>query len=242
MQSLAGQTLLVTRPEHQVGPLITMIHDLQGSALHLPVLSVVPKPHQLPSLAYDWVIFISRNAVRYGVQSCLQLASATPQWLAVGASTAASLRECLPEGCMVIQPVLQQSSEGLLALPELQQVQGQRILIVRGVGGKALLGETLSERGASVTYLEVYQRDLPQQINPLTAQQVQQINFILLTSCHSMMNLHQLCGEHWPALCRIPCIVASQSMVDQGLQLGLRHLGVARSACDADMLQAVLEY
>ena len=49
-------------------------------------------------------------------------------------------------------------SEHLLASPEFAHVQGQRILIVRGGGGRELLAEQLTARGAEVAYAEVYDR------------------------------------------------------------------------------------
>jgi uroporphyrinogen-III synthase len=52
-------------------------------------------------------------------------------------------------------------SEALLALPALQNVQGQNVVIVRGIseaGGRAHLQVTLRERGAHVAMLECYVR------------------------------------------------------------------------------------
>ena len=51
-------------------------------------------------------------------------------------------------------------SEAVLELPALgaERVKGRTVLIVRGEGGRELLGQALEERGADVQYLEVYRR------------------------------------------------------------------------------------
>jgi uroporphyrinogen-III synthase len=49
-------------------------------------------------------------------------------------------------------------SESLLATTPLANIQGQRILIVRGLGGRELLRDTLTARGAEVTIAEIYER------------------------------------------------------------------------------------
>ncbi len=53
-------------------------------------------------------------------------------------------------------------SEGLLALPELADVAGKRIVIFRGNGGREFLGDTLRARGASVDHVGCYRREIPQ--------------------------------------------------------------------------------
>jgi uroporphyrinogen-III synthase len=50
-------------------------------------------------------------------------------------------------------------SEALLAMPELAHMAGQRVLIVRGTGGRELLAEVLTARGAQVQYAEMYTRE-----------------------------------------------------------------------------------
>ena len=80
---------------------------------------------------------------------------AQQRYWAVGERTAQVLEAA---GLDVERPERDMSSEGLLALPGLKQVQGQRTLIVRGEGGRQLIAETLRARGASVDSLCCYRR------------------------------------------------------------------------------------
>jgi uroporphyrinogen-III synthase len=78
----------------------------------------------------------------------------------VGQGSAKALRESGISN--IIAPAEHFDSEGLLALPELQNVSGWRVMIFRGDGGRELLGNTLRERGATVEYVSCYQRSKPQ--------------------------------------------------------------------------------
>ena len=72
-------------------------------------------------------------------------------------------------------------SEGLIALAALQNVARKNVLIIRGDGGRELIAEKLSDRGASVHYFESYRRvwrNLP--IELIKTWQQQQINCILV--------------------------------------------------------------
>lgn len=109
---------------------------------------------------YDAVFFVSANAADRGLDA---VAGYWPQWpagvavYAVGERTAAVLRGAALE----VNVPARADSEGLLALPSLQGMQGRRCLIVRGEGGRTLLGDTLQARGAEVDVLELYRRALP---------------------------------------------------------------------------------
>jgi uroporphyrinogen-III synthase len=79
----------------------------------------------------------------------------------VGQGSAKALRELGIAN--VIAPTERFDSEGLLALPELQDVTGWRVMIFRGDGGRELLGDTLKARGATVEYATCYVRSKPNQ-------------------------------------------------------------------------------
>jgi uroporphyrinogen-III synthase len=111
---------------------------------------------------FDLAIFISPNAVRYGMEAIREVGTnpATLKIATVGQGSASALQALGIE--KVLTPQLRFDSEALLALPELQNVNRQRVIIFRGNGGRELLGETLKERGAEVVYAECYQRIKPQ--------------------------------------------------------------------------------
>jgi len=75
-------------------------------------------------------------------------------WLAVGNGTAAALRT---EGIDAVAPA-RMDSEGLLALPALQQVQGLAVGLVTAPGGRGELAPALQRRGAHVLRADVYER------------------------------------------------------------------------------------
>ena len=122
-----------------------------------------------------------------------------------GESTAAAL-EAAGVG-PVLRPDEGASSEALLALPELaaDSVAGTCIVIVRGEGGRPVLGDTLSKRGARVAYAEVYRRarpgDDPGALARLGA--AGGIDVVVITSVAGFDNLFALLGEPAAAWLRL---------------------------------------
>lgn len=150
---LTGLTVLVTRPLPSAGPLCERMIAQGAQALALPVLDIAAHEHALPDQPYDLLIFISANAVQFG--HAVLAAQPQARLAAVGASTAQAL---IAAGHAVdVAPDSATSSEALLAHP-LLQTPPSRILIVRGVGGRELLHDTLTARGATVDTIEVYRR------------------------------------------------------------------------------------
>lgn len=154
--------VILTRPEGENEALAERLIGHEVLTLPLIQLSELPLSEVMKKTVtdldlFDEIIFVSKSAVRYAMPL---LDSYWPQWplklkwLAVGESTAAQLE---PFGVHPSYP-LQPGSEGLLALPELSEVDRHRILISRGRGGRELLASELGRRGARVEYLETYER------------------------------------------------------------------------------------
>ena len=231
MHDLTGFTVVITRPEHQAGPLIQRIQDAGGTVISFPVLAIEAPQHPEPiyeilsDLAhYDLAIFISANAVEYGLRFVVQRGPwpATLTVAAVGAATARALEEHQLK--VSIAPASGFNSEALLACPELQNVAGKRIVIFRGEGGRELLAETLRQRGAEVRYVEVYRRAKPA-ADPavlLDAWSRGAVNAVVVTSNEGLQNFFDLAGAAGqPYLRKTPLLVMSARAVELAKQLGI---------------------
>lgn len=200
--SLAGVSVLVTRPIEQSVGLATAIEKRGGIAIRAPMIVIAdlsagdPNNRSKPAPAdFDIAIFSSKNAVEYGLRSVSAAGTAVSLTdkavYAVGLGTAATLAN---HGiAQVSVPGDGFNSEGLLRLDGLSEraVNGRQIIIFRGVGGRELLAETLRKRGAKVQYQACYERRKPdfQLSAVLAAHRVKSPDVGLATSIESLHNL-----------------------------------------------------
>lgn len=230
---LAGVSVLVTRPRPQAGGLCRAIARAGGRPLCLPAVEIVPPARPGPARErlrqaghYDWVIFVSRNAVRAAAPWLdPPLAELAPRTAAVGAGTARALSEL---GCAAaVVPSAGGSSEALLAHPALRRGSGRKILIVRGAGGRELLARSLRARGARVDYAEVYRRRRPQ----LSSGDLQRTlgdgmpGLVTATSGQILENLVEMipAGPLRRALLAAQLVVVSERMIKLARTLGFER-------------------
>ena len=161
---------------------------------------------------------------------------------AVGKKTAGALQKQGYQADLV--PRQGFTSEALLALPETQQMDGRRILIFRGQGGRELLAETLRERGAHVDYVEVYRRIRPKNVTSQLKQHhdKQQLDIIAITSSEGLLNLLTLLDNpDW--IKAVPLLVGSQRMMETARQAGFTGtLVIADNPGDEAMLEALIHW
>lgn len=242
---LGGRGVLVTRPSAQAAGLCRLIENAGGRAIAFPTILIAPpaEPERARrALAADWdlMIFVSRNAVERAIPLLPghRLPDKTPL-AAVGQGTARALEAAGRSPDLV--PAGRFDSESLLALPELADMQGRRLLIVRGQGGRGLLGDTLTKRGAELQYAEVYRRTLPEvDPAPLLERWQGDIQLATATSQEILDNLITLLGEAGrDRLLATPLVVVSERTRQSALRQGSIHVELAERADDQALLAAL---
>jgi uroporphyrinogen-III synthase len=176
---------------------------------------------------YDWAAFVSPNAVEKGAGTVLAH-RAWPAHLRVatiGRSSEAALAK-LGIG-QVVSPQDRFDSEALIALPELQDMAGKKVIIFRGDGGRELLGDTLTARGAVVEYITCYRRGRPS-LDPAPLLKLWtdgRLDAVTVTSSEGLRNLYEMLGklgQSW--LRKTPVFVPHERIAEQARELGLHDV------------------
>lgn len=188
--------ILITRPSGRAEPLMQALMPFAQHLTHQPLLSIQPLAHSVDALAHaDIIIFISVNAVQLLNEEAFSMIDDRCELMAVGEKTTAQLQAIAGS---VVYPA-DQRSEGLLALPNLSNIKHKRIVIIRGQGGRELLADALTERGAEISYLEVYKREPVILSHQFWYDQWQkeQINCIVVTSVEIADSVIQQMPAKW---------------------------------------------
>lgn len=250
---LGGLGVWVTRPEPQARDSSRAIQRCGGRPCCLPLVAIEPVEDEAAVLAikrvildldqYDAALFISSNAARLGMQWIDSYWPQLPQDLsafAIGPGTAEVLREFtwpvyLPESGV--------TSEDLLALPQLQQVEGWRLALFRGEGGREKLAASLRERGAEVDYVELYRRRNLEHDPAEVARmlETERIEVIVVTSAQILDGLVALSRYPEPGerLRKLPLIVPSARVGEQAREAAFEHVINAGGAGDETVIQCL---
>lgn len=235
---MKGQ-VLVLRPQPGADETVAALEEAGMAAQALPVLGRRTLPEtpamraSIQELAENrLLIFVSPAAVELGmalIDRYWPQYPVTVQWVAVGERTREALsawgvRAMAPDGD-------NERSEGLLALPPLQDVAGEKVLILRGRGGRDVLADSLRERGALLSFVELYER-VPLTVTMPDAGEVAG----LVVS--SVAVLDALLASGGAALTARPVIVPSERVAEAARQAGFHNVCCANGAGPAATVAA----
>ncbi len=243
--NLTNIGVAITRPVNQAKILTQLIEAAGGKVIPFPLIAITALDDysQFEQViadieTYDWILFISSNAVQNSMPRLTK--QGIPPHLKFAAIGPVTAEELVDFGIdKVLTPDGRFDSESLLSLPEMQDMQGKKVMIVRGIGGRDVLANTLSERGAEVIFAECYQRINPQTNCDVLEQAIakQQLHNIVVTSSEAMRYLLDMAGKSdW--LKKITLCVNHARVAEQPLQMGL-NVTIAKAPGDAAMLETL---
>jgi len=241
--------ILVTRPKHQAGGLCDLIEQQGWDAVRFPTLKIVAVKsnkieQQIGTIEqYQWLIFISSNAVNFALKANGGKIEHFQKSLiaAVGKTTEKALSAA---GLKVnLVPMLAFNTEGLLATEEMMHVKGRSCLIIRGDGGRETLAQCLRERGATVDYMEVYSREIPldNKINVSQMLEQDKLDAITITSGDALKHLLIMVDNELHAkLTLIPLIVISERIKVLAEMYKFKRIAVTDAPNDAAIIKTVV--
>jgi uroporphyrinogen-III synthase len=240
---LAHMRVVVTRPAPEGAALCGAIESWGGQAISYPTIEITAigaTQHAVP--VADITIFVSRNAVRYGFERFPQLIH--PEYAgqigAVGAGSAATFAELTGRPVDLI-PEHQFDSDGLLALPALNNIADKVVHIIKGVGGRTTLQHQLTERGAQVFTTDCYQRILPTQGVSSPWDVYDTIDAIVTTSNETLDNLITLTPYSLrPQLLNTPVMVISKRGDTCARSHGFIHAPIVAPGADTPSILSAL--
>lgn len=252
--------ILVTRPEPVASEWANWLGANNLAATVVSVMAIAPleapaevaatKKIVLDFDRYQKAIFVSRNAVH---QAMRWLTDYWPQmplgvaYFAVGEATASALGEYDITATALGDAGGAMNSEALLATEALQQVADEQIVIFRGSGGRELMRQTLTARGARVDHCELYRREIPAEAPAaLTTVWQQQLDeqLPLVLTAHSGESVQHLATVAERAglmdeLKPVPLVVPNLRVAIAASELGFNRVHAARNASDEAMLTAI---
>jgi uroporphyrinogen-III synthase len=242
---LQGWTILSLRPSGEHAPLRRAAARHGARVLALSPLALRPLAGNDAlerALAADRIVFSSPAAVRFaGTQHAL---TPSPERvvLAVGAGTAAALAS---RGITAVHPRQQMTSEGLLALPEMQHLESHSVGLITAPGGRGVLAQSLRRRARQLHVAEVYQRvartirrDAWANLEKITAPLA-----LMVSSSEALNAMLQQCPTSARTTLDAAMVVAASERLGEEARLaGFKHIVRAASARPSSMLQALAEF
>ena len=190
------------------------------------------------ALAASRVVFTSPAAVKATAALLPLRRIAAQEWIAVGGGTARALRRVGIEE--VVSPS-RMDSEGLLALPALQEVSGHTVALITAPGGRDALSRTLTQRGAHLLRADVYARE-PVRLSARSLHKLLTLEVPAVVLISSQGALRQVLetapASAAKALRALPAVAASVRLQEMARQAGFAEPFLSEGPLPAQLIAA----
>lgn len=217
--------ILIARPQPEAAALAARLNAQGHDCFVWPALQFSAARDLAPQQAFitqstpeDIVIVTSQQVLRYANDKLLSTLKQRCCF-AIGQSSAQALQAM--GASQVVYPN-KPGSEGLLALPALQQHTGRTVWLLRAQAGRELLIKTLRQQGKTVHPVCCYQRDFNTADQEALISYLQQpVDIVIATSVSVLQSLKQAtarqAGALWPA---VAVTVIGETMLHYANKLG----------------------
>jgi len=251
---LFGKTIIITRTRHQSSSLRAQLEALGAEVLEAPTIDIVPPPdwtaiddaiRKLPD--YDWLILTSTNgaAALRERMTALELDArhlAGVKVAAIGDATAAAMTELGVRPDLVPTRFVAESlAADLIAREDLSD---QRILMLRADIARPALKEKLTEAGAQVDDLSIYQtkkvESLPDHV--VDALRGKSVDYVTFTSSSTVRNFIDLLGGERDTLDGVALASIGPITSKTMGELDLKPTGEAEKHNIAGLIEAIVRH
>jgi hydroxymethylbilane synthase len=192
---------------------------------------------------YTDIIFVSRNAVEFGMSIVEQSGQVIAQATQVIAMGAESAKQLMKYNIVALYPDNGTGAEALLSTKQLADLSQRKVLIVRGMQGLDWPADEMRNRGAQVDQVNVYAQCLPlnasQQMQKLLGEEQQSPQAIFLHSGHSARNFIELVSADRERFSKTKLVVGSRRIAQMANELNWNGgITIAESPSNKHMMLA----
>lgn len=245
--------VLITRPDERGQHLVNMLAERGIFAIHQPLFRL-EAGRELPLLPavltrlnpQDYIFAVSKHAISYAHNALKEVGfhwRSDLHYFSVGQASANYFASHSEQA--VRYPIKFENSEGLLELPEMQNLAGKNIIILRANTGRDYFLEQATERGASVQCLECYQRiGLTENISEqLSLCKRAGIDTIVSTSAEMLQALVEQTAStdhEWLFNCRLLVVSPRMAYFAQKFGWNKKQIQIAAKADNHSLFNALL--
>jgi uroporphyrinogen-III synthase len=246
--------VVITRPRQQAEPLARAVAAIGREPVLLPLLEISPLPEAgerelrrvLADLSsYALVAFVSPNAIDAAFAHIAHWPDGVDIAVVGEGSRAALARHGVLDGRVRIHcphDPAHSDSEHLLQALDLGRLAGQRVLVVRGEGGRELMPDALRSAGALVQTVAAYRRAVPGPGPDMSARLAGLLdgpNDWIITSSEALRGLVSLVEPHLQAVLREQRLIVPHARIHEtACALGFTRLVLTGSG-DERLLAAL---
>ena len=240
---LSGKRIIVTRRQEQAVTLVQRLRAEGAIPIALPTIDVIPLPSpELTSAideleAIDWLVFTSANAVRFffdGVDGIEHIVS-WPPMAVVGRATASAL-----QGQGHYASAIPGEFTGEALARSLGDLSGRRVLLPRAKRGRPEILAALTEAGASVVDIALYETVIPEVSAEALAAIRAGVDVLTFTSPSTVQNFFRMVDARFVSKALICCI--GPTTADMVQHLGFSVDVVPNEFTAAGMVDALVDY